>query len=60
MEHIDGYGQQIDNFNDSGKNVFLIQVFKNYFTTLVNEGMTFVIGFKETNKLPALVKFIKR
>lgn len=60
MRYIEGYGQEVENFNILGKNVFLIQVYKNYFTTLVNEGMTFVIGFKESGRSPTLIKFIKR
>lgn len=40
--------------NEKIKNVFLIQIYKSYFTTMVGEGMTFVVGYK-SNKRKAQV-----
>lgn len=55
-----GYSQLIQNMGDAGKNVFLIQILKDSFMTVVNEGVSFVVGFKLTNKHPVLMKFIHR
>lgn len=41
------------------KNVFLIQVYKSYFTTMVAEGMTFVVGYKSNKRKPQVIEITK-
>jgi len=44
---------------ESLKNTFLIQIFKSYYTTLVGEGMTFVVGYKSSKKKAQVITITK-
>jgi hypothetical protein len=39
--------------------VFLIQIYKSYFTTMVGEGMTFVVGYKSNKRKAQVVEITK-
>jgi|688.fasta_scaffold1776245_1 hypothetical protein len=41
------------------KNVFFIQIYKSYYTTMVGEGMTFVVGYKSNKKKAQVIKITK-
>lgn len=41
------------------KSVFLIQIFKSYFTTMVAEGMTFVVGYKSNKRKAQVIEITK-
>jgi hypothetical protein len=41
------------------KSTFLIQIYKSYYTTMVGEGMTFVVGYKSNKKKAQVIKITK-
>lgn len=42
------------------KNMFLIQIYKSCFSSVVREGMSFILGSKAANKPPTLIQLQKK
>jgi len=45
--------------SDTFKSIFLVQIYKSYYCSIVTEGMTFVIGYKSNKKKPQIVAITK-
>ena len=42
------------------KNMYLIQIYKSYFASFVREGMTFIVGYKNSSKQPIVINLKKK
>jgi hypothetical protein len=60
LQLISGFGSTVNNFGEFGKNMFLIQIYKSHFTSIVTEGMIFLIGYKTLNRAPQIMKLTNK
>lgn len=55
LQLIFGFGGTVTNFAEFGKNMFFIQIYKSHFSSIVSEGMMFLIGYKNTSIPPCIM-----
>ena len=61
LKEVKGYGAGVVNDDSiSIKNMFLVQIYKSYFASMVREGMSFILGYKAPGKQPTIIQLQKK
>ena len=62
LQEVRGYSSNIaiDHSGVNIKNMFLIQIYKSYFASMVREGMSFILGYKAPNRQPTIIQLQKK
>ena len=62
LTEVKGYSAHLarDHENNNIKNMYLVQIYKSYFASMVHEGMMFILGYKNPSRQPTIIQLQKK